>query len=317
MKPPKFLRVGILGLALALSAPLTSVHATTTPASLVSCEVRSSESTTLLDAAYLRVRSYFAAHPDQKVSLVIPAYNEEKRLPGTLQKLRDFLDQYSFPVEVLSIVEKSRDLTIERSREVITDDPRFEVVDNLVQRGKGYAVRSGVLRAQGDFIFYMDADLATPPEEIIFFLDTLVADESIDVVVGDRRSVENGYSREERGWSRYLMSEAFSSLVQLLTRVSETRDTQCGFKAFRRVAARDIFNKQEENRFAFDVEVLILAHELGYKISALPVKWVDQAGSTVHPVRDSWNMLRAIVKMRRQVLKRLATQKSQALTLAP
>lgn len=312
MKLPQFFRAGILGAALALAAFPDRAYSTSTPVLIAGCEVRSGESAGHLEAAYLRVKAYFAAHTDQKVSLVIPAYNEEKRLPGSLQKLREFFTLYPFPVEVLSIVEKSRDLTVERSREAIAGDSRFEVVDNLVQKGKGYAVRSGILRAQGDFLFYMDADLATPPEEIIYFLDTFIADESLDVLVGDRRSSANGYSREERGFGRYVMSEAFSSLVQMLTRVSETRDTQCGFKAFRRAAGRDIFERQEENRFAFDVEVLILAHELGHNISSQPVKWIDQAGSTVDPLRDSWNMLRRIFKMRREVLKRLAGEASRS-----
>lgn len=241
------------------------------------------------------------------LSLVIPAYKEAHRLPESLVKIQRFFDKYPFPIEVIVIVEKSPDFTYEISSSLVAGDPRIKVIDNLVKNGKGYAVRSGMKRAQGEITLFMDADLSTPLPEIFNFLQRFQHEPKLQVLIGDRKTQADNKD-QKRSFFRQALSKGFSYLVQKLS-VEGIPDTQCGFKAFRKEANVDIFNHQTLNTFAFDVEVLVLAKELGYSIGSQPVKWIDDDRSTVHPLWDPLKMARDIVQIKHLVRKNLKDKK--------
>ncbi len=233
------------------------------------------------------------------LSLVIPAYREARRLPRTLDELAKFGEGLGFPFEVLIVVEKSGDETLEIAAAFAARQAHFRVIDNAVQRGKGFAVRTGMLHARGEIIFYMDADLSVPLHEVTAFLAHLEAHPGIDVLIGNRQHADSRITRAQ-SWLRRTMGQTFNRILQTVA-LAPARDTQCGFKAFRRAAAQAVFSKQQLDGFAFDVEVLLLAERLGYKVADLPVEWINSPESKVRIVRDSLQMLRDAVRVRRLV----------------
>ncbi len=244
--------------------------------------------------------------PLMQLSVVIPAYNEAHRLPGNLPRLVVFLDGMGLPggFEVLVMVERSEDGTVARCREAVAARPEVKVFDNEVKRGKGYAVRSGMLRATGDFIFFMDADLSTPLESIPVFLAYLNAHPENHVLIGNRRHPRSVIGVAQ-GFIRRKLSDTFNLVVQALI-LPGCADTQCGFKAFRAPAAREIFTRQRLDGFSFDLEILLLAKRLGLGVHDLPVDWCDEPASTLRPLRDGLKMLRDIFVVRSLVRRSLA-----------
>ncbi len=261
--------------------------------------------TTALDFKYLQVRKWIDSKAQRSgpfLTIVVPAFREAHRLPTSIAKMREFFDTYPIPVEILVVVEKSPDDTVAVGRQAVGDDPRIQVIDNVVQRGKGYAVRSGMLRAKGEYVLFMDADLSTPLPEVINFLNWFRTHPEADVVIGDRSTVFAGDGA--RSWHRRLMSHSFNSLIQYLSPLKYA-DTQAGFKAFRAQASRRVFENAKIDGFAFDIEILILAQELGYTTDVLRIEWKDDRRSTVHPVWDPLRMLRDVIKIRGSVQRRL------------
>jgi len=236
---------------------------------------------------------------DPQISIVVPAYNEASRLPHSLKLLRDHFGACSRSIEILVVVEHSTDGTLELAREAVSEQANFHVIDNRVHRGKGNAVRSGMRQAKGAIQFYMDADLSVPLEDIELFLAHFEGHPEEDVLLGSR---QHPGSRIERRQSllRQTMGRMFNRVLRSLS-LLPFRDTQCGFKAFRREAAREIFALQTIDGFAFDVEVLLLAQSLGYRIRELPVRWVNSPESKVNIVRDSLRMLVDAFTVRRRV----------------
>lgn len=237
------------------------------------------------------------------VSLIIPAYNESKRLPGSLEKLQRFADEVSIPFEIIVIVEQSSDETLEFCRHTVKGDPRFIIVDNHVHRGKGFAVRSGMLLAKGDLLFFMDADLSTHLSEILLFIDYFTAHPKVDIVIGSRAHIKSNILKRQN-FLRQTMGKIFNLLVQSVS-IKGFKDTQCGFKAFRRAAGREIFSRQTVDGFAFDVEVLLLAKKMGYSVAVLPVRWTNSPESKVGIFRDSFKMLWNLCIMRISVARSL------------
>ena len=250
------------------------------------------------------------------LSIVIPAYNEAGRLPRNLPEVAaycDACDALRLPdgaagYEVLVMVERSTDGTLEKARAAAAPFPRVEVVDNLTQRGKGYAVRSGMLRAAGDIVIFMDADLSTPLAEIGKFLDYFAAHPEVDAVIGNRRHPSSHIGKSQ-GYARRNLSKVFNALV---TRAGllpgGLADTQCGFKAFRQAAAREVFTRQKMDGFSFDVEVLALAAGLRLRVVDLPVAWYDEAATRVHLLRDGLKMLRDLQRVKSLVARSLREQ---------
>ncbi|HVX29237.1 MAG TPA: dolichyl-phosphate beta-glucosyltransferase [Nitrolancea sp.] len=239
--------------------------------------------------------------PEPDISLIIPCYNEATRLPGTLATALAYLAQRPYRWELLIADDGSSDATPDIAAEAARQPGVRHL--RLAHRGKAAAVRAGVEAAQGRFIIFTDADLSTPIEYIDQVQPLLMND--FDLVIGTREG--EGARRVDEPFYRHLMGRLFNYLVQGLL-VRGVRDTQCGFKAFRAEVARDLFARSRLYRGAnevhgplvtgFDVELLFLAHKLGYRLSQLPVTWHHVEGSKVRPGLDSLLMIRDILRVR-------------------
>jgi glycosyltransferase involved in cell wall biosynthesis len=224
---------------------------------------------------------------------VIPAYNESTRLPSTLEKLHAYLSNQPYAWEILVVANGCTDGTEEVARSISARIANLQVIA-VAKRGKGLAVKTGTLASRGDIVFLCDADLSMPPEIIRLFIEQARA---ADVVAGTREGL--GARRFGEPRRRHALGRAFNWIVQLLA-VSGMNDTQCGFKAFRRHAAGDLFRLQRVPGFAFDVEVLYLARKRGYRIAELPIDWYFNADSRVRPGVDSVCMLLEVLQIRVQ-----------------
>jgi glycosyltransferase involved in cell wall biosynthesis len=229
---------------------------------------------------------------DPLLTIVIPAYNEESRLPATLTRVSEALELRGEPYEVLVVVNGSTDRTAEVVKRAATCDGNVRLIVTQL-RGKGRAVKIGIGEARGDRIVFADADLSTPIEEVIALADRL--DERHQVVIASREG--SGARRVGEPYVRHLMGRVFNLLVQVLA-VRGIQHTQCGFKAFTRQCAQDVFRRQRIVGFGFDVEVLYLARRLGYGIKEVPVTWEYAASSRVDPVKDTIRMFRDVLAVR-------------------
>jgi len=237
------------------------------------------------------------------ISLVIPAYNEEQRLPSSLEAIAAYLTSQPWKWEVIVADDGSEDTTPDIVRAWSARDPRF-VLLRLPHRGKAAAVRSGVLAAHGRFILFTDADLSTPIEYVERAL--VLLGEGWDIVIGSREGA--AARRIGEPWHRHAMGRVYNWLVQLLL-LPGIEDTQCGFKGFRREVAHDLFLRTHLYRdgqrpirgprvTGFDVEVLYIARQRGYRLAVLPVTWRHVEGSKVRPAVDSLLMLRDVLAVR-------------------
>ena len=239
-----------------------------------------------------------------QLSIVIPAYNEERRLPDTLDALGSALGKWPFSCEVIIVVEKSGDATLEIARRMAAQDGRFRVVAPGIHRGKGHAVRLGMLEARGEIDLFMDANLSVPLDEVPRLLAVFEEQPGTSVIIGSRKHAASEILHKQ-SWARQRMGEVFNWLLRVTADIS-FRDTQCGFKAFRRDATRAIFSRQTIDGFAFDVELILLAKRLGFNVIEMPVRWVNSGDSRVRIVRDSFAMLCDAIKVRRMVDRRLS-----------
>lgn len=226
-----------------------------------------------------------------KLAIIIPAYNEEKRITNTLEKIEKYLATKKIQHEIIIIDDGSKDRTIATAQQTKV---KFKLLKNPENKGKGYSVKQGMLNANADYFLFTDADLSTPIEELANFLPWL--EQGFDVVIGSR-AVAGADVQTRQPIYRELIGKVFNKIVRVLT-VRGIKDTQCGFKLFTSKAAKEIFPKQTLNRFCFDVEVLQIAKIKGYKIKELPVVWRNAEGSKVSPIKDSLRMLRDLVKIR-------------------
>ncbi|MBI3932610.1 MAG: glycosyltransferase family 2 protein [Acidobacteria bacterium] len=213
------------------------------------------------------------------LSVVIPAYNEAGRLPGSLARILGYLEGRGHPHEVIVVDDGSTDGTAERAREA--GGPRVAVVSNEGNRGKGYSVRRGMLLARGERRLMTDADLSTPIEEI----EPLMAkmDEGYDVVVASR-AVAGARIEVHQPWYRENMGRVFNLCVRALL-LPGLKDTQCGFKLFTARAAEEAFGAARLDGFSFDVEVLFLALRRGRRVAEVPVTWRNDAATRVGTLR--------------------------------
>jgi dolichyl-phosphate beta-glucosyltransferase len=226
------------------------------------------------------------------VSIVVPAREEALRLPASIRAMRaEFPDE---PWEFVIVVEKSSDGTARLAREAAGGDARFEIVENTVARGKGYAVKTGMLRARGDWIFFMDADLSVPLRFVRRFLEK---SEGADVLVGSRRHRESVIPVRQ-SLARVAAGRLFNLALRGLD-ITRLMDTQCGFKAFRREAAREVFSRVRQEGFGFDVEALLIAERRGLRLRELPVEWSDVKGSKVSPTNGLAALRDAVLAARR------------------
>ena len=235
------------------------------------------------------------------VSIVIPAYAEEQRIGRAIRELRRLAADFPRLGEVLVVVEPSGDHTVEAARAAAGGDPLVTIVENPDHRGKGFSVRTGMLRAAGDIVFFMDADLSVPLAHVAPFVDHLDAHPDTGVVIGSRRHPDSVITRRQHPL-RERAGRIFNHAVRVLG-LSASKDTQCGFKAFRRPAAQRIFTRARIDGFAFDTEVLLLARKIGFRIDELPVEWINDEHTKFRPLRDGWRSFRDLLRIRRSLRK--------------
>ena len=222
------------------------------------------------------------------LSVVIPAYNEEVRLVPTLARIKEYLAGQSYSSEILVVDNGSRDRTSEVAREA-----GVEVIEEP-QRGKGAAVRTGMLAARGEHILFSDADLSTPIAEVEGLMAELQG--GCDVAIASRGLPESKLPVRQP-WYRELVGRAGNVLVRLVA-VRGIADTQCGFKLFPRAIARRLFGAQLMTGIAFDMEILFLAQRSGMKIAEVPVTWIDSPETRISRVRDSLDAIKDLVRIR-------------------
>lgn len=231
------------------------------------------------------------------LSIVIPAYNEEVRLPESLKVITDFVTSKSYAAEVVIVNNNSKDRTAAIIEEFAQ---KFSCVRGLFEatQGKGAAVRTGMLAAKGQYRFICDADLSMPIEEIDKFLPPQV--NHFEIAIASREA--KGAVRYDEPSYRHIMGRVFNTIVRVLA-VPGLQDTQCGFKMFRADVAENLFPLQTMNGWSFDVEILFAARCWGYKIIEVPIHWYYKANTRIHPLRDSFDMFVEVLKIRRNGLR--------------
>jgi len=235
---------------------------------------------------------------DESLSIVVPAYNEHRRIGDSLARIAAYCDAQPAFIEVIVVDDGSTDKTAALARErCARDAQRFRLLTNDDNFGKGYSVRRGMLAAGGSLLLMCDADLSTPIEELEKLLPW--TDQGYPLVIGSRDAA-GAHLDPPQPLPRRLAAWSFRALRRRLL-VPHLRDTQCGFKLFTRAAARELFSRQQENGFAFDCELLGLAELLGYRVAEIGVTWRDHPASSVRPWRDGWEALRSLFRIRRRL----------------
>jgi glycosyltransferase involved in cell wall biosynthesis len=231
--------------------------------------------------------------PAPELSIVIPSYNEEARLPRSLEKIRAYVAEHHPDAEVIVVDDGSKDGTARVVEQWQREWPAVRLVPNGENRGKGYSVRHGMLEARGRVALFTDADLSAPIEEADKLLDAL---RDADVAFGSR-AMNRELIAVHQSRLREVAGIIFNRCVRLFTGLS-FEDTQCGFKAFQLDRSRIIFEQQRVERFGFDPEILFLAKRHGLRAVEVPVRWAHDPATKVHVIRDSLRMFSDLVLIR-------------------
>jgi glycosyltransferase involved in cell wall biosynthesis len=240
--------------------------------------------------------------PQLEVSIVIPAFNEEKRLPRALEQIFNYLNARSLRAEIIVVDDGSTDATAKLVESYGERYPRLRLVSSGRNRGKGFSVRHGVLEARGKIVLFTDADLSTPIEEADKLL-TELAEKGCDMAIGSRAmnrkliEVHQSRFREQAGI-------LFNHLVRWIMGI-DFSDTQCGFKAFHRERTRIIFEQQRIERFGFDPEILFLAKRHGLRVAEIPVRWSHDEATKVNVLSDGIGMFLKLLVIRWNALRGL------------
>lgn len=220
-----------------------------------------------------------------ELSIIIPAYNEEKRLPRTFQRIEDYLSSRGGAYEVIVVDDGSSDGTAPLVEATKSRWPEIRLLKNPGNRGKGYSVRHGMLQARGKIVLFTDADLSAPIEEADKLLAALATN---DVAIGSR-ALDRSLTTVRQPWYRESIGIVFNGVVRVVLGLPFA-DTQCGFKAFRSAPSRIIFDQQRIERFGFDPELLFLARRHGLTVAEVPVHWANDLGTRVSALRDGLAM---------------------------
>ncbi len=229
-----------------------------------------------------------------RLSVVIPAYNEEDRIQRTLERLFEYYEAQDYDYDVVVVSDGSRDRTNELVQTFAAAHPKFSLLDSQPNRGKGFVTRMGMLAAEGDYVLFCDADLATPQEETEKLLPRMLA--GVDVAIGSRPLRESNLEIRQPRY-REMLGRTFNGVVQVLA-IRGIADTQCGFKMFTQHASQDIFKRCKLDGFSFDFEALMIARDLGYTIDEIPIRWMHQEGSKVRVLRDGTRMVLDLIRLR-------------------
>ena len=224
------------------------------------------------------------------LSIVVPAFNEESRIGASITRMVEYFDSQSYSFEILVVDDGSTDSTLQVVSEKASGHENVHSLHYNANKGKGYAVRFGMIRATGDFVLFSDADLATPIEEVEKLEAAIRGGK--DIAIGSR-DVPGSKLIKHQSMFREFAGKMFNKCVQRVG-VPGIHDTQCGFKLFTRAAAQNIFNRCRIDGFSFDVEALYLARQLGYTIAEVPIVWEHKEGSKVRPLKDGLKMLRTL-----------------------
>ncbi len=226
-------------------------------------------------------------------SLIFPAFNESHRLTVTLEKVLAYIAQQRWRAEVIVVDDGSTDATANIVRNFAKGNPAVQLLQNPGNRGKGYSVRNGMLNAHGDILLFSDADLSSPISEATKLFAAL---ETADVAIGSRWLDSDVQTQRQS-----VMRQGFGRVYNLLLRIIlglNYKDTQCGFKAFTRSAARLIFSAQRVERWGFDPELLYLAKMYGLRVAEVPVEWGHAPASKINPVTDGARMFAEMLSVR-------------------
>jgi len=226
------------------------------------------------------------------LSVIIPAYNEEHRLPETITKVMAFLGEQNYTSEVVVVENGSQDRTFEVAQEFAKKFPQLRVLKEQ-RRGKGLAVKRGMLEACGEYRFMCDADLSMPVSEISRFLPPSLSD--FDIAIASREAP--GAVRYHEPAYRHFVGRIFNTMIRMMA-LPGLHDTQCGFKCFHHTVAEDLFPRQTLAGWSFDVEVLFIAKQRGYQIVELPIPWFFNPDSKVDVLRDSFHMAMDLFRIR-------------------
>ena len=233
------------------------------------------------------------------LSVIVPAYNEEQRIPSTIATISCYLDEAGIDYEVIVVSDGSTDGTAEVTQRLVDRYPRLRLVAYQPNHGKGYAVRTGVAAARGTYVMFTDADLTVPITIVDDFLTAL--QDGYDIAVASRRHPASHVESPPPPLRR-AMGEIFNWFVRHLI-VSTPRDTQCGSKGYRAEVARRLFARQRIDHFSFDAEVIYLAVHDGYRIKEVPATLRYVPTTTIRPMHDSLVMLRDLVRIRLNALR--------------
>ena len=211
------------------------------------------------------------------LSIIIPAYNEEKRIGKTISAINEYLQKQNYSYEIIVVDDGSKDNTVKLVKKIAEKAENLRVIDNKENHGKGYVVRQGIMEAKGEYRLFMDADNATTVDQVEnllpFFKD------GYDVVIGDRDLKESEIKKHQSHFKE-ILGDMANVLIQILA-VPGIKDTQCGFKCFSSKFAENIFPKLKVDRWGFDIEILALARKFKYKIKTVPVVWINDEESKV------------------------------------
>jgi dolichyl-phosphate beta-glucosyltransferase len=232
--------------------------------------------------------------PTPFLSVVIPAYNEAARIAHTLEQIVRYLEHQPYLSELIVVDDGSTDQTIRVVTDIFKRLERGILLVNDTNRGKGYSVRKGVLASTGEMVLFSDADLSTPIAELEKLLAAL--QQGHDIAIGSR-GLKTSDVKVHQPFYREMMGKMFNVILRLLL-LTPFHDTQCGFKCFQGVVARQLFALQTINHFSFDVEVLFLATLHGYKVAEVPVQWYNEPNTRVNALKDSTRMFKDAFKIR-------------------
>ena len=235
----------------------------------------------------------------QSLSIVIPAFNEEKRILPTIHMIDEYLRKAALEFEIIVVADGCSDNTTDVVLTASEKIKNLKLLMNEKNRGKGFSVRKGVLDARGALILISDADLSTPIEELEKFLPWIK--KGYDIVIGSR-ALSGSDLIERQPWYRELMGRIFNLFVKILL-FRGIEDTQCGFKLLNANAAKTIFGASTINGFAFDVEILLLGQKLGFSIKEVPVRWLNSPNSKINITSDPLRMFLDLIRIKYHVLR--------------
>ena len=234
-----------------------------------------------------------------KLSVIIPAYNEENRLPKTLRLMSAYLTKQPYDYEIVVVNDGSQDSTAEVLRSAVSQIPNLKLIDNKKNQGKGAVVRQGMIESKGDYRLFTDADNSTSMEQVEKMWPWF--EKGFDVVIGSR-DIKGAVLDPPQPWIRKIvLGEGFKLIRKIILGLWRIQDTQCGFKCFSGKAAQDIFSKVKTRGFNFDVESLILAKRFGYRIKEIPIKWVNDTESKVK-IKHIFKMFKDMIKLRKDLI---------------